>query len=415
MPDAPNLLYAQSGGVTSVINATAWGVATAAAASPKVGRVYAGRNGILGVLAEELIDVTAEDKREIAKLRHTPGGAFGSCRLKLTDPAKDSRSFERIAEVFKAHRIGYFLYNGGNDSQDTTNKVAEFCRARGVDVRCVGIPKTVDNDLAATDCCPGFGSVAKYVAATVAETALDVESMARTSTKLFILEVMGRHAGWIAAAGGLPYPAAGPVILALPEVPHKRFFAAVKAKIAKHGYCVVVASEGLADAKGRHLSERGTKDSFAHAQLGGVAAVLAERAKAKLGVKYHWALADYMQRAARHLSSQVDLDQAAKVGQAAVAYATAGKTQVMPAIVRTSDRPYRWTVKPVPLQEVANKERKLPKGYVTADGYYITAACRRYLQPLIAGEAPQPYRDGLPVHARLRRRAVRKKLPAFRV
>lgn len=413
---AGNLLYAQSGGVTSVINVSAWGVIDAAQASGKVNRIYAGRNGILGVLNEQLVDVGLESKRELAKLRHTPGGAFGSCRLKLTDPAKDSRSFQRLADVFQAHDIKYFLYNGGNDSQDTTNKIAAFCRAQGVKVNCVGIPKTVDNDLAATDCCPGFGSVAKYVATTVAETVLDVASMSKTSTKLFILEVMGRHAGWITAAGGLPFPRSGPVILALPEITHNwdRFFKKVQDKIAKHGFCVVVASEGMVDGRGSFLSERGTKDSFAHAQLGGVAAVLAERTKAKLGVKYHWALADYMQRAARHQSSQVDVDQAERVGRAAVAYATSGKSQVMPAIIRSSDKPYRWSVKPVPLAAVANKERKLPPNYISSDGYYITAACRKYLLPLIAGEAEQPYRDGLPVHAQLKLRLARKKLKAFR-
>ncbi len=412
-----NILYAQSGGVTAVINASAWGVISAARKSRRVGKIYAGKDGILGILHEQLIDVGAESPRELRKLMHTPGGAFGSCRLKLPDPKKDDRHYRRLIEVFRAHNIGYFLYNGGNDSQDTTNKIAKFCQNAGLKTVCNGIPKTVDNDLVETDCCPGFGSVAKYIATTVAETRRDVASMSRTSTKLFIIEVMGRHAGWIAAAGGLAGEPGGPIMVAFPEIPHSpgKFIAAVRARIAKHGYCCVVASEGIVDRKGRFLSERDTKDSFSHAQLGGVAGVLAEECKTALGVKYHWALADYMQRSARHLASLTDLEQAEAVGRVATELAIKGVGGIMPAIIRTNECPYRWQVKPVSLAKVANRERHMPRKYISKDNYYITAACRRYLTPLISGETYPPYRDGIPDFANLKLASVKKLLSDWRI
>lgn len=410
------MLYAQSGGVTAVINTTAWGVFAAARRAAKVGGIFAGEDGILGVLRERLVDVGQESDQQLRLLRYTPGGAFGSSRFKLPDPADDDRLHRRLLDVFRAHDIGYFLFNGGNDSQDTTDKIARFARAAGWDVKCVGIPKTVDNDLAMTDCCPGYGSVAKYVATTVKETRRDVAAMAATSTRLFILEVMGRHAGWITAAGALAGEPDGPVMLALPEIPfnERRFLAAVRKRVTRHGYCCVVASEGLRDARGRFLSERGGSDAFAHAQLGGVAGVLAGKCKAALGVKYHWALADYMQRAARHLASATDLRQAEAVGRHAVRFAVGGQGGVMPAIVRDADKPYRWHVKPVPLAKVANTERKMPRKFISNDGFFVTPACLRYLAPLIAGEDRPPYRDGLPVHAVLRRRLVPRKLPAWK-
>ena len=413
---ARNLIYAQSGGVTSVINTSAWGVISQALKSKKVNRIYAGADGILGVLEERLIDVNAEDPKQLKLLRSTPGGAFGSCRLKLPDPKKDKRPYERLNRIFSQHNIGYFLYNGGNDSQDTTNKIAQFAKANGLDVICVGIPKTVDNDLACTDCCPGFGSVAKYIATTVKETRCDVASMSATSTKLFIIEVMGRHAGWIAAAGALAGEPNGPVMVCLPEVPHntKRFTDAVKARIKKHGYCCVVVSEGLSDSKGELLSESSVKDSFGHAQLGGVASILAEQCKQALGVKYHWAQADYMQRAARHQASKTDLDQAEALGREAVKLATAGKGSVMPAIKRLKDKPYRWEIQPVPLSEVANKERKVPASFITKDGYFITPKGLKYLAPLIIGEDPPAYKDGLPVHTKLKRKLIKRKLPTWK-
>jgi len=409
------LLYAQSGGVTSVINATAAGVIEAARA--KGVPVYAARNGILGALREDLIDTTKETKAAIAALRHTPGGAFGSCRYKLKSLEANRAEYERLIEVFRAHDIRWFLYNGGNDSADTALKVSQLGKAMGYDIRCIGVPKTVDNDLAITDCCPGFGSVAKYTAVSTLEASLDVASMAETSTKVFILEVMGRHAGWIAAAAGLAGEGenAPPHIILFPEVPFDEtaFLAKVKATVERVGWCTVVASEGVRNAQGQFLAEAGTRDAFGHTQLGGVAPVLAQLVKDRLGYKYHWALPDYLQRSARHAASKVDAEQAYAVGKAAVDYALAGMNAVMPVIVRTSEAPYRWKVEPAPLAKIANKEKKMPKSFIRRDGFGITAAARRYLSPLIVGEPPLPWRrDGLPAYGNLRRLPVAKRLPA---
>lgn len=408
------LLYAQSGGVTSVINATAAGVIEAARA--KGVPVYAARNGILGALREDLIDTTRETKAAIAALRHTPGGAFGSCRYKLKSLEANRAEYERLIEVFRAHDIRWFLYNGGNDSADTALKVSQLGKAMGYDIRCIGVPKTVDNDLAVTDCCPGFGSVAKYTAVSTLEASLDVASMAETSTKVFILEVMGRHAGWIAASAGLAGEGenAPPHIILFPEVPfdESTFLAKVKATVERVGWCTVVASEGVRNAQGQFLAEAGTRDAFGHTQLGGVAPVLAQLVKEKLGYKYHWALPDYLQRSARHAASKVDAEQAYAVGKAAVDYALAGMNSVMPVIVRTSDAPYRWKIEPAPLAKIANKEKKMPKNFIRRDGFGITAAARRYLSPLIAGEAPLPWRrDGLPAYGNLRLAPVARRLP----
>ncbi|MBU6247602.1 MAG: 6-phosphofructokinase [Xanthomonadaceae bacterium] len=408
------LLYAQSGGVTSVINATAAGVIEAARA--KGVAVYAARNGILGALREDLIDTTRETRAAITALRHTPGGAFGSCRYKLKSLEANRAEYERLIEVFRAHDIRWFLYNGGNDSADTALKVSQLGKALDYDIRCIGVPKTVDNDLAVTDCCPGFGSVAKYTAISTLEASLDVASMAETSTKVFILEVMGRHAGWIAAAAGLAGDGVdgAPHVILFPEVAFDEaaFLARVKATVERVGWCTVVASEGVRDAQGRFLAEAGTRDAFGHAQLGGVAPVLAQLVREKLGYKYHWALPDYLQRSARHAASKVDAEQAYAVGKAAVDYALAGMNAVMPVIVRTSDAPYRWKVEPAPLAKIANKEKKMPKNFIRRDGFGITAAARRYLSPLIAGEAPLPWgRDGLPAYGNLRRVAVARRLP----
>jgi 6-phosphofructokinase 1 len=412
------LLYAQSGGVTAVINATACAVIETARAARVP--VLAARNGIVGALREELIDTGKESRAAIAALRRTPGGAFGSCRYKLKSIEQDRAQYERLIEVFRAHDIRWFLYNGGNDSADTALKISAIGKALGYPIQVIGVPKTVDNDLAVTDCCPGFGSVAKYTAVSVAEASLDVESMCESSTKVFIIEVMGRHAGWIAAAGGLAARAPGdpPHLILFPEIPFDEaaFLARVKATVERVGYCTVVASEGLRDADGAFLAEAGTRDSFGHAQLGGVAPVLADLVKRKLGYKYHWALPDYLQRSARHLASKTDADQAYAVGKAAVRYALAGMNAVMPVIVRTSDSPYRWKVEPAPLAKIANREKKLPKGFIDRDGYGITAAARRYLEPLIRGEdAPAYARDGLPAYVRLRRRLVAKKLPDYAI
>ena len=411
-----NAFYAQSGGVTAVINASACGVIeTAREHKSHIGKVYAGRNGILGALNEELIDTSKESAKAIADLRQTPSGAFGSCRYKLKSLEENAREYQRLIEVFKAHNIRYFFYNGGGDSQDTANKVSQLGHAMGYDLQCIGIPKTVDNDLPLTDCCPGFGSVAKYVAVSTREAALDVASMCETSTKVFVLEVMGRHAGWIAAAGALAQKDANdaPHIILLPEVPfhQTRFLKKVKDTVNKNGYCVIVVSEGAQYKDGTFLADAGSKDAFGHTQLGGVAPMVADLIKSKLGYKYHWAVADYLQRAARHIASATDVEQAYALGKAAVELAVAGKTAVMPTIVRTSDKPYRWKIGEAKLSRVANVERKMPKSFITKDGFGVTAAAKRYLAPLIAGEDYPTYKDGLPQYVTLKNQLVAKKLP----
>ena len=413
-----NLLYAQSGGVTAVINASAAGVIETA--RKKGVRVLAARNGIIGALREDLIDTSKESTAAIAALRRTPGGAFGSCRYKLKSIEQNRAQYERLIEVFKAHDIRWFLYNGGNDSADTALKISQIGKALGYPIATIGVPKTFDNDLAVTDCCPGFGSVAKYTAVSVQEASLDVESMCESSTKVFVIEVMGRHAGWIAAAGGLAARKAGepPHIILFPEIPfdEAKFLARVKATVERVGYCTVVVSEGVKNAAGQFLAEAGTRDAFGHTQLGGAAPVIAELVKSKLGYKYHWALPDYLQRSARHLASKVDAEQAYAVGKAAVEYAMKGQNAVMPVIVRTSDSPYRWRIESASLEKVANHEKKLPPSYITKDGYGITAAARKYLGPLIRGEDPPKYgKDGIPDYVRLKNVPVKKKLARYSI
>ena len=411
------LLYAQSGGVTAVINATASAVITEARAR-KV-KVLAARNGILGALREELIDTSKESAATIRALAHTPGGAFGSCRVKLKSLEEDRARYERLLDVLRAHDVRWFLYNGGNDSADTANKVSKLAAEFDYPLTCIGVPKTIDNDLAVTDCCPGFGSAAKYTAVSVREAALDVAAMAETSTRVFVYEAMGRHAGWLAAAAGLAGtgPDEAPHLILFPERPYdeKDFLARVEKVVAKVGYCVVVASEGIRTADGSFVADAGGgKDSFGHTQLGGVASFLAGRVQQALGMKVHWTLPDYLQRSARHIASKTDLDQALAVGKAAVQYALAGRNATMPVIVRTSDAPYRWKIAPAPLEKIANREKKMPAGFIRRDGYGITAAARRYLEPLIRGEAPPPYgRDGIPKYVAPKNLLVRRKLPAF--
>jgi 6-phosphofructokinase 1 len=414
-PAPRNAFYAQSGGVTAVINASACGVIeTARKHKDRIGKVYAGRHGILGALTEDMIDTSLESAADIRALRHTPSGAFGSARYKLKKFEDNPAQYERLIEVFKAHDIGYFFYNGGGDSADTCLKVSMLAEKLGYPLTAIHVPKTVDNDLPITDCCPGFGSVAKYVAVSIREAGFDVASMARTSTKVFVMEVMGRHAGWIAAAGGLAAEKAGdaPQIILFPEIrfDEEKFLARVKECVEKYGYCAIVVSEGVKNAEGKFLADAGTRDAFGHAQLGGVGPVVAQLVKDKLGYKYHWAVADYLQRAARHIASKVDVEQAYAVGKAAVELALKGHHAVMPAIVRVSDQPYRWKIGVAPLEKVANVEKMLPRDYITPDGFHITAKGRRYLAPLIKGEDYPPYRDGLPRYVVLKNKPVRRKL-----
>lgn len=411
-----NAVYAQSGGVTAVINATASGlIRTALEHSEQINKVYAAQNGILGVLNEQFFDTSLESMEDLQKLFYTPAGAFGSCRYKLKD---NSDEYERLLAVFKAHNIGYFFYNGGGDSQDTANKIAILGEKNNFPITCIGIPKTVDNDLPFTDNCPGFGSVAKYVAISTLEAGFDVASMAASSTKVFILEVMGRHAGWIAAASGLAgqTKAEPPHIILFPEIPfnEQEFLTQVSKCVRNFGYCVVVVSEGVRNESGDFLSASGLRDSFGHAQLGGVAPTIAQLIKNKLGFKYHWAVADYLQRAARHIASAVDVEQAYALGSAAIKLALEGKNAVMPVIKREQDSPYRWSIEHVALKDVANQEKTMPQQFITADGFGISEECRRYLTPLIQGEAYPPYlANGLPDYVRLKNILVAKKLAPF--
>ncbi|MGF2736475.1 6-phosphofructokinase [Marinobacter sp. DUT-1] len=410
-----NAFYAQSGGVTAVINASACGVIQTARKHPdKIGKVFAGRNGIIGALREELIDTSLESDEAIQALIHTPGGAFGSCRHKLKNISENRAEYERLIEVFRAHDIGYFFYNGGGDSQDTAYKVSQIADKMGYPITCIGVPKTVDNDLPFTDCCPGFGSVAKYIATSTLEASLDIKSMCESSTKVFILEVMGRHAGWIAASGGLAGQGEGepPHIILFPEIPFDReaFLARVDQCVKDYGYCVVVASEGAQYEDGRFLADAGAKDAFGHTQLGGVAPALANMVKQALGHKYHWAVADYLQRSARHIASATDVEQAYEVGKAAVEMAIAGKQALMPTIVREQTKPYQWKIGEANLSEVANQEKKMPIHYITDDGFGITQDCRDYLEPLIYGESFPPFENGLPKVAKLKNQLVEKKL-----
>nr|SPS06770.1 putative Pyrophosphate--fructose 6-phosphate 1-phosphotransferase [Candidatus Nitrotoga fabula] len=415
-----NAFYAQSGGVTAVINASACGVIeTARANKDKIGKVYAGRNGIIGALAEDLIDTGKDSAKSIASLRYAPSGAFGSCRFKLKGLEENRLQYERLVEVFKAHNIGYFFYNGGGDSADTCLKISQLANKMGYPVQAIHIPKTVDNDLPVTDCCPGFGSVAKYVAVSVREASFDVASMAQTSTRVFVMEVMGRHAGWIAAAGGLASDkdCELPIVILFPEIPFskEKFLAKVDAMVQQHGYCSVVVSEGVRGEDGKFLSDQGLRDAFGHTQLGGVAPVIANMIKDALGYKFHWAVADYLQRAARHIASRTDVEQAYALGRAAVQLALKGENAVMPAIVRLADKPYQWSVGVAPLQKVANVEKKMPRNFITQDGFGISEKCRGYMLPLIMGEDYPPYKDGLPQYVRLKNVAVPKKLADFEI
>lgn len=415
---AKNAFYAQSGGVTAVINASACGVIEAARRHPeRIANVYAGRNGIIGALIEDLIDTSQESNATIAGLRHTPAGAFGSCRYKLKGLDKNRREYERLIEVFKAHDIAYFFYNGGGDSADTCYKISQLSETMGYPVQAIHIPKTVDNDLPVTDNCPGFGSVAKYIATSTLEASFDVRSMAKTSTKVFVIEVMGRHAGWIAAAGALVADQGIPVVTLFPEIEFNptTFLAAVQAKVEQYGYCSVVVSEGCHWPDGRFLAEQGSKDAFGHAQLGGAAPVVANMIKQSLNYKFHWAVADYLQRAARHLASKTDVDQAYALGQKAVELVLAGYNSVMPTIIRTSNTPYIWEIGYAPLSQVANIEKFMPRTFISEDGYGITLPCREYLYPLIQGEDYPPFENGMPKYVTLKNAPIARKLADFQI
>ena len=414
-----NIFYAQSGGATAVINVTACGVIQTATKYPtKIGKVLAGRNGIIGALKEELIDTSLESVKNITALRHTPSSAFGSCRYKLDNIHQDRRQYKRLIEVFKTHNIGYMFYNGGGDSQDTTHKISQLSQLMNYPLICIGLPKTIDNDLPFTDNCPGFGSVAKYIAVSTQEVALDVRSMCATSTKIFILEVMGRHAGWIAASSALGkrQPDDAPHIILFPEIPFQidPFLMKIKETVIKHGYCVIVASEGIRHLDGQFVAESGLyHDAFGHEQLGGVAPILARSIKKHLGFKYHWAVADYLQRSARHIASQTDLEQAYALGKAAVEFAITGKSDVMLVIKREIATDYRWHIITVPLSKVANVEHTMPRDYISEDGFGITETCQSYLMPLIQGESYPPYKNGIPVYVTLKNQLVKKKLNEY--
>jgi 6-phosphofructokinase 1 len=410
-----NAFYAQSGGVSAVINASACGVLqTAREHSQEIGKVYAGRNGIIGALTEDLIDTSLEREAAIAALKYTPGAAFGSCRYKLGSIHEHRTQYERLIEVFRAHDIGFFFYNGGGDSQDTAYKVSQMGVGLSYPIVCIGIPKTVDNDLPITDCSPGFGSMAKYVATSIREAAFDVASMSRSSTKVFVLEVMGRHAGWTTAACALAADEqnSAPHILLLPEVAfnEERFLSKAERALERYGYCVVAVSEGLKGPDGKFISASGSQDAFGHARLGGVGPLISDMISVKLGCKSRWAVPDYFQRSARHIAAETDLQQAYAVGRAAVEFAVAGKNAVMPALRRLSDAPYRWDIVEAPLSEVANQEKLMPPDFISADGFGITEAARRYLAPLIIGEAYPPYKNGLPDYVKLQNVAAPKKL-----
>jgi len=413
-----NALYAQSGGVTAVINATAGALILEARKNKNIGKVFAAENGILGVLREELIDTSKESLSSIESLSYRPGGVFGSCRFKLKDLEISEKEYERLIKVFKAHNIGYFFYNGGNDSADTAFKVSQIGKKLNYPIQCIAIPKTVDNDLVLTDCCPGFGSAAKYIATSTMEASLDVQSMSETSTKVFILEVMGRHAGWMAASSALARTSNedAPHIILLPEVTfnQKDFLALVKQVVAKHGYCVVVVSEGVKNSKGKFLAESDRRDAFGHSQLGGIAPFISELINNKLKMKNHWAVADYLQRSARHIASRVDLEQAQAVGSFAIKYAMAGMNGVMPIIVRNKGSKYKWSIEAAPLSKIANLEKKLPKSFISKNGMNVTQKAIDYLMPLIQGESHPPYKNGIPLTKEFKLIKAEKKLPKWK-
>jgi len=412
-----NLFYAQSGGVTAVINATAAAVIQTARNRPDaVGKVLAGRHGILGALGEDLIDASAFATDDLAAIARLPGGVFGSCRFDLDAPERNPGQYDRLFEVFAAHDIGYFLYNGGNGSMDTVVKLSTAARQRGYRLVCIGVPKTVDNDIEGTDCCPGFGSAAKYVATSMLEAGLDLDAMASRVGRVFVMEVMGRNAGWLAAATALAATDEDqpPHIILMPEVPFDEavFLERVKATVERLGYCAVTVSEGIRRSDGSLVMEQ-SHDRKGRVQLGGAGQCIARLVHAAFGYKHHWAIPDYLQRAAGHTVSATDHAHACAVGRAAVEYAIDGRDGVMPAIRRVADDPYGWVVEPAALADVANRERLVPADFIRADGLHVTDAARRYLQPLIEGELRPPFVNGLPHYQRFKPGRVPRKLPPY--
>lgn len=399
-----NLLYAQSGGVTAVINATAAGViATARQASGEIGQVLAARNGILGVLRETLVDTAGLSVRDLERLRSTPGGAFGSCRFDLDPADRNPAQYDRLFAVLAAHDVGCFLYNGGNGSMETCRQIQAAADARGYPLTVLGVPKTVDNDIVLTDCCPGFGSAAKYLATSIREVGLDLNAMTTGSGRAFVLEVMGRNAGWLAAACALAAEDddAAPHLILLPEVAFDEaaFLARVKSVVERSGSCAIVVAEGVRGLGGKVLSIQ-DRNQKGYIQLGGAGEVIAEKIHTGLGYKVHYALADYLQRSARHIASRTDTAQAFGVGKAAVRRAIAGNCGVV-GIERLSDEPYLWRTTLQAFDLVANLERQVPPEFIAPDGFGVTDAFRRWCRPLIAGEDWPPFRDGLPDYLRL--------------
>ena len=394
-----NALYAQSGGMTAVINATACGVIETARRYPKqIGTVYAACNGILGVLREELVDTVCLGPGELIGMRQTPGGVFGSCRFDLDDETDNRAQYDRLFEVFTAYGIGTFFYNGGNGSMHTALQIDRAARARGFELSVIGVPKTVDNDIVGSDCCPGYGSAIKYLASSMREASIDLASMSSRRGRVFVLEVMGRNAGWLAAGCGLAAdrPEAAPQLILVPEVRYDkaRFLAAVKAQVERQGHCSIVAAEGVLDGDGSALAQVGSDGRYV--QLGGSGSVVAGHVQQELGYKAHCAVTDYLQRAARHLASATDDAQAYAVGAAAVEAAVAGESSVTTAVERLSTSPYCWRVGTVALEQVANLERLLPAEFIREDGMHVTPAFREWALPLIAGEATPSFLDGLP-------------------
>ena len=414
-----NLLVAQSGGPTAVINSSIAGVIIEAGRHECIEEIYGGLNGVYGILHEELIDIGEENTRAIQRLKHTPGAALGTCRYKINfkkDPEQAQQDMDRLFDVFKAHNIRYFFYAGGNDSQDTTNKVHLEAQKRGYELRAIGVPKTVDNDLTHTDHCPGYGSVIKYNATTVTEVGADVQSMATDEGFCCIIEVMGRAAGWIAAGTVLAKhePEDPPHIILMPEIPfdQDKFIAKVKENVDHHGCCVVVVGEGSKDTEGKEIgADNSHLDAFGHPVLAGAAERLADIVEPALNLKTRTVKLGYAQRAAAHYASETDVEEAFACGEAAVKAAVDGQSGFMVKLVRESDEPYRWTTGLQPLGDIANLERLIPRDWITEDGWLPNEKFITYARPLIQGELHLPSINGLPVFARLIKVKIEKKLP----